>query len=610
MRIVFLFLGLFFSVQTYANGLNQSVAEFNSGMNNLDLTPFIRVLADPEHRLTFEDISSPQSDRLFKALADTGNNFGFDTSVYWIKFDLTVDDSIQESLILHFEYSQIDDVVFYSKGSEGIYRPTTTGDKYPFLQRDLNFRDFLFEINQNAQPLKTYYMRLQTQGSMQIPLSVWRSSAFIEYADSSAMAYGFYYGVMIILMLAASVAYFQLRDFLYLLYAMYLFSFLTSQLALNGFGFQHIWPDMNEWANQITAVSIALVVISGSIFCGTFLRIWRYHDRFRYLYNFLIGAGLLSVLVSLFGEYSLAIKIAAVAAVLLPPIVITSNILVVLSGYRPARFFLMAWGVFLIGVFSASMLYFGWVERNFYTVNSMQIASLLEILILGYVLMENVRQLYKEKEAVTLTANRYLKELNEGLESMVAERTRELSDKNKMLRDLALRDSMTRLLNHNTSIDHLNLMLRNAQRYGHNLSVIMMDIDDFKSLNDRYGHLAGDVVIQTIANLLKVSVRDADICGRYGGEEFILILPETAVDHAVEIAENIRLKLMKIKLDDIDKTQITASFGVSVYDIANPKTDLIHEADKALYQAKENGRNQVVVSSSMAKCSEAVLWAN
>jgi len=224
----------------------------------------------------------------------------------------------------------------------------------------------------------------------------------------------------------------------------------------------------------------------------------------------------------------------------------------------------------------------------------MQMASLIEVLILGYVLMQNVRQLNEDKISATLSASRYLEQLNQGLETLVEERTRELNEKNRQLSDLALHDSMTGLLNHNASIEQLNLLRKAAQRYGYDISVVMMDIDFFKAVNDQYGHPAGDKLIIAIAQILSHSLRESDVCGRYGGEEFILLLPGTGSEVAQQLANSIRLKIGSLEIAAIDNTPVTASFGVTMFDPAQPGADLIRKADNALYLAKESGRNRVV----------------
>ena len=153
---------------------------------------------------------------------------------------------------------------------------------------------------------------------------------------------------------------------------------------------------------------------------------------------------------------------------------------------------------------------------------------------------------------------------------------------------------MTKMLNHNASIKALNAMKSTAIRHGYNMSVIMIDIDFFKAINDRYGHPAGDVVIIQIANIINSNIRPSDAAGRYGGEEFILVLYNTDEKDTIEFAQRIRKEIELLKIKEIENHPVTASFGVSTLDPMNPYKDIIKEADIALYSAKKSGRNRVV----------------
>ncbi len=147
-------------------------------------------------------------------------------------------------------------------------------------------------------------------------------------------------------------------------------------------------------------------------------------------------------------------------------------------------------------------------------------------------------------------------------------------------------------------MEFLHLRKSSAQRYGTNLAVIMLDIDRFKLINDRFGHPAGDEVLITIAAVLRGTLRESDGCGRYGGEEFLLILPESDSENACFLAERTRKNIEALKIAEIDEISITASFGVAVFDPDYPDENLISLADKALYEAKKAGRNRVVLAES------------
>lgn len=160
--------------------------------------------------------------------------------------------------------------------------------------------------------------------------------------------------------------------------------------------------------------------------------------------------------------------------------------------------------------------------------------------------------------------------------------------------NLSMRDGMTGLFNHSSCYELLELELRSHRRHGVGISLILIDIDDFKLVNDRYGHQEGDRVLIELAKTLTAQVRDSDICCRLGGEEFVVILPFTSSPAEVfEIAERIRVKATTIDCGD---QGITISAGIAVGDSATrTPNELMERADQALYGAKRDGKNRVTI---------------
>jgi len=166
------------------------------------------------------------------------------------------------------------------------------------------------------------------------------------------------------------------------------------------------------------------------------------------------------------------------------------------------------------------------------------------------------------------------------------------------MRDLATIDSLTQVYNKKFIVDTINSEFTRCRSLGIPLAVIMIDIDHFKKVNDAHGHVAGDYVLRkTCAALQEKVLRQEDVFGRYGGEEFILILPETTLQKACEIAERLRSTIEKFKfIYDGKKMAVTISLGVSELDTTtHSPEDLIKKADAALYKSKNAGRNQVSV---------------
>ena len=166
---------------------------------------------------------------------------------------------------------------------------------------------------------------------------------------------------------------------------------------------------------------------------------------------------------------------------------------------------------------------------------------------------------------------------------------------------LSLRDGLTGLFNHSYFYQQVELEVKRFVRYGTPVSLVLIDIDDFKLVNDTFGHLAGDYVLREVAELLQKSMRKSDTTARYGGEEFAILLPETPQEGAFILAERLRDKLASMTFNYGEQTIFaTMSIGIAEY---SPKTDssnadLIKKADRALYRAKESGRNQCCLHSS------------
>lgn len=167
----------------------------------------------------------------------------------------------------------------------------------------------------------------------------------------------------------------------------------------------------------------------------------------------------------------------------------------------------------------------------------------------------------------------------------------EIKVKTDLLLKMSVSDPLTGLYNRRFINERFNQESERFSRYGSAFSVIMFDIDCFKKINDEYGHQYGDVVIKKVSEVIRTSIRDVDIAGRFGGEEFLVILPETATKGAVDTAERIRTGVEKSKFD-VRELKVTISAGVVEYDGTDIE-DMVRKADVLLYDAKEAGRNCV-----------------
>lgn len=176
----------------------------------------------------------------------------------------------------------------------------------------------------------------------------------------------------------------------------------------------------------------------------------------------------------------------------------------------------------------------------------------------------------------------------------------------------ATHDAMTGMWNRITILGQLQKEISRAQRTDKGMCVVMIDIDHFKSINDTYGHLAGDVVLEDVGSRMKSVLRPYDSIGRYGGEEFLVIIADWREFDHVNHVQRLREAIEQEQVSTINhKIRVTASFGICVTDSVDglDSTRLIHAADEALYRAKENGRNRVEINRIVDGKTEAVTEA-
>ncbi|MGD2295263.1 MAG: GGDEF domain-containing protein, partial [Candidatus Aminicenantes bacterium] len=212
------------------------------------------------------------------------------------------------------------------------------------------------------------------------------------------------------------------------------------------------------------------------------------------------------------------------------------------------------------------------------------------------------RAFRKDAEIIHQILNEKLVDLQKKLDQ-VSQYTHSLSGENETLIRLAAKDALTGLYNHAYIKERLKQELYRSQRYRHTMSVLMIDIDNFKSINDSNSHPLGDRVLRTVSMLMQQNLRPSDIIGRYGGEEFFVILPQTSSENARLVAERIRRVIethdFKLFPSKNRSAAVTLSIGICSYpDDGINSEDILACADESLYIAKKEGKNRVIVYQS------------
>ncbi len=199
----------------------------------------------------------------------------------------------------------------------------------------------------------------------------------------------------------------------------------------------------------------------------------------------------------------------------------------------------------------------------------------------GLVYLSNIEKLNDMRKLMNLK-NQLLDETNQ-----------ELIIKNEKLIQISTTDDLTQIYNRRKINEILNEEYARTMRYGTALSVIMLDVDWFKNINDTYGHQSGDHVLKKMSKFIKSLIRTVDSVGRWGGEEFLIILPDSNIDDALQLAERLRVKISKLHFEK--GISLTCSFGITEYKAGDKTEEIIKRIDKALYKAKEKRNTSCVL---------------
>lgn len=567
----------------------------------------IDILIDPEHSLSLKDIMEDSSLKWQANYFDIPS-FGFSPHTYWFRF--TVNAQEHESL-LELDYALLDDISFYRLQEGSVLETIFTGDKRNFSDRPIQHRAFLFTIPASEKP-QEILLKIRSTSSIQIPLTLWPEKTFFEHDQNRLAEHGLYYGIVLVMALYNLFLFIRLRDSAYAFYVLYVVTFALTQLSLTGFAYQFIWPNLPEWNEKSLAVLTPLIVVSAVVFTSNFLKLDIYHPKLYYILAVQTVIGLLVSALSVAAPYHVMIPYAAGLTIFTcVSVLLISYFVMFKSRYKYAFYFSAAWTIFLLGTVLLALNKFGYVPRNLMTESAAQIGSAIEIILLSFALAERLydamqKRFVAEKESIYVKEELILtqQKQNQLLEKEVAARTQDLQvalDKvnvlNNELSDLSTMDQLTGVRNRRYFDDMLEREFRRASRNRSNLSLIMVDLDHFKSVNDNYGHLAGDLCLKTVANAMyNIVKRPPDLVCRYGGEELAIILPDTDNDGAKMIAERIRHHIEGLEISYSGKNiNLTASIGIASFVPNHYKTSslLIELADKALYQAKNNGRNRI-----------------
>lgn len=589
--------------------------EVGRGGGSYALGPHIEYLEDPTGTLNLAEVRAPEYAGRFQAAPSGGDvNFGYSKSAYWLRFTLAATTDTEPRTgndgvwYLEIAFPSLDRLQLFAPAADGSLTMQQAGDLQPFAARPYRHRNFVFPLHLPPAGKSTLYVRIQSQGSLTIPATLWSPAALHAHDETSYSLSALYFGMLLGLMSYNLLLFISLRDKVFLAYVLFVASMCIGQASFDGTGNQFLWPEWPAWGNVALPSGMSATGFFGAVFSRIFLDTRRVAPRVDRLILVLAGLFALSALSPLLLPYRFAAISTSLLGIAFASTATAGALYCLKKGQPGARYFLAAWGLLLTGVAVLALRNLGWLPTTLWTRYAMQIGSAVEMLLLSFALADRIQVMRREKESAQSAALeahlRMLETLRQSetqLEQRVVERTRELADANQRLRAqeallqrLAHQDPLTGLANRALLEQRLAAALDKARLTRERVAMMVLDLDGFKPVNDAYGHQVGDQLLIAIADRLRNTVRACDTVARMGGDEIMIVIEGLHRDEdAGEIANKIATIVAQPLALDNAVVAVTASIGLAIFPTHGDTTQsLVAAADSAMYAAKRAGGNR------------------
>ncbi len=578
-------------------------AQANLNVANLEeripVNPHLQWMVDPQALFTIQKLQAIHESHWFDDTEQAQLSFGQYNAPIWFRLSVEGLTHSQSEHLLQLTYPHLDYLDVYVVSDGKVINQYATGDLRPHNSRPLATTDFVFPLPQREN--LTVFIRIASEGVLDVRTFLLPADQLVTQTRHFFFLNGIYFGAALIMLIYNAFIYFTIRDQSYLYYLGYIGASAILQATLSGLSFQYLWPGLAEFNALAILLAAALLTSCAIGFIITFIGLSKATTPIDFIWLMLIAVSFLPILLSYFLiSYSFALKATFIVVMfaVFSGFYLGSKYWV--KGVKAARYFASAWFIYLLFIAMYLMQSNQIIEPNFLSDNAFSIGSLVELSLLSLAFADKLNEerelrVKAQDDLLNLTIR-----MNEELDSQVQARTIELENANARLKELSVTDGLTQLKNRFYFDQALKREMRRCVREQWPFSVIMLDIDHFKRLNDEHGHLFGDFCLSRAAQLVQSVIRrPSDTLARYGGEEFAILLPNTNLDGAVSLAEKIREHFKETEFRDSGISQyLTVSLGVSsarpTPETAESSLAILDLADQCLYKAKQQGRDQVV----------------
>lgn len=521
-------------------------------------------LAETGAPMTLEDARTALDGGRFRPLAAAVASFGIGHRPVWIHLRLENPTASMLPRQVLIGQTWLDRVDVHVLSPDRPARHYTVGDALtgmPGLAGPQGFR-----VEHAFPPGRSdLLIRVETPDPMVLNLRLNTADQAADQARQEYYGYGFLYGFLLSLAVYNLLLFVGIGRRVHLWYALYLLSFVALNIAYTGHGAYWLWSDWPGLQRYVILCLMVLMPYAGLRFARSFLELAQRAPRIDRWIKAGSGVALGAIAVAtLTGAHEAAAWIAFVSLGVFIVAMTSLGIHAVRKGWGGAWYFLAAALASMLGAALTEFSVWGFLPFNTFTYHGMDFGMMLDATLLALALAYFVRLQMSQRER--------------------AEREARL-------------DALTHLNNRRGFQEMAEAPFLVAVRHQRPLSALVIDIDHFKAINDRHGHAVGDKVLIEVAGFLSHAARRGDVLARWGGEEFILLLPETGLDEAAQLAERLRQMFQALAVSHGNRPlKLTASFGVASLAGQTSLMELIDLADQALYAAKAAGRNRVATA--------------
>lgn len=394
-RLLIVFCLLLFSTTIQAS----AQVQLKSETLQIDMALYADVLEDKDGTLSIEQVSSDRYRDNWIQNVDTPINFAFSHSVYWVRFTLSSDLQTAKNCILEVAFALNDYIDFYLLEDGNVRNVVKTGDRHPFKSRMNNYRNFLFEFDIYPHETKNIYLRFQSHDGLHEPAPVilWDQQSFSISNGIRNLGLGLYFGTMLAMAIYNLFIFLSIRDRIYAYYVFYIVGVILWLATYFGFTFQYLFPNSPSKANQMILISACLWGGFVIQFVRSFLETKQLAPWFETLSKVALTGLIINVILSFTGRYAIGIQVLVYLGLPMCIAAIIVGVVCFRAGFRSARYFLLAWTTLLLSICIFVLKITGALPAVFVVEKSIQIGSVIEVILLSLGLADRINELKKEK---------------------------------------------------------------------------------------------------------------------------------------------------------------------------------------------------------------------